>query len=120
VRRIPANSIVFVGAIALTGAFFLRYERGVELLNFGAFIAFMGVNAAAFMHYFVRAREKRWSDFAAPLLGGTICFFVWLNLSGPAKVAGALWLLAGLLYGGIKTGGFRAGEFSFDLPAEES
>ena len=28
------------------------------MLNFGALIAFMGVNAAAFLRYFVRASEK--------------------------------------------------------------
>jgi len=120
VRRIPANNIIFIGAIALAGAFFLSYERGVELLNFGAFIAFIGVNVAAFIHYFVRAPERRWINFVAPLLGAGICVFIWLNLSWPAKLAGGLWLLAGLLYGAAKTGGFRAGRFSFDLSAEES
>ncbi len=104
VRRIPANNIIFIGAIALAGAFFLSYERGVELLNFGAFVAFIGVNAAAFVHYFVRAREKHWIDLAAPVLGAAICFFIWLNLSAPAKIAGGLWMLAGLLYGARKNG----------------
>src|SRR5437867_773254 len=42
---IPRNSVLFVGAIALIGAFLLTYQLGAELLNFGAFIAFMGVNA---------------------------------------------------------------------------
>ena len=80
----------------------------------------MGVNAAAFVHYFARAREKRWIDFAAPLLGAAICFFIWLNLSWPAKIAGGLWLIAGLIYGVVKTKGFRAGQFSFDVPGDES
>jgi putrescine importer len=120
VRRIPANSIIFVGAIALIGAFFLSYERGVELLNFGAFIAFIGVNVAAFVHYFVRSHEKRWIDFVAPILGAAICFFVWLNLSWPAKAAGGLWLLVGLLYGAIKTSGFRKNQFSFDISVDQS
>jgi len=120
VRRIPTNNIVFIGAIALAGAFLLSYERGVELLNFGAFVAFIGVNAAAFVHYFVRAREKHWIDLAAPVLGATICFLIWLNLSAPAKIAGGLWMLAGLLYGAAKTGGFRAGRLTFDVPAGEA
>ena len=29
------------------------------MLNFGALIAFMGVNAAAFMRYYVREPEKK-------------------------------------------------------------
>src|ERR1700723_1480458 len=54
-RRIPMNNVLLIGAMEFAGAFFLSYERGVELLNFGAFIAFMGFNAAAFVRYFLRA-----------------------------------------------------------------
>ena len=61
-NRIPRNNMIFVGAIALMGAFLISYERGAELLNFGAFIAFMGVNAAAFVRYYLRAPEKRWPN----------------------------------------------------------
>ena len=43
----------------LIGAFFLNYGLGAEMLNFGALIAFMGVNVAAFLRYFVRAEKKR-------------------------------------------------------------
>ena len=60
-RRIPRNNILAVGAFALAGAGILEffagqlgggaYEIGAEALNFGAFIAFMGVNAASFIHH---------------------------------------------------------------------
>src|ERR1700724_1182108 len=72
-RRIPMNNVLLIGAIALAGAFVLSYERGVELLNFGAFIAFMGVNAAAFVRYFWKAQKKSWMNFACPVLGFCIC-----------------------------------------------
>src|SRR6202034_3778069 len=42
---IPRNSVIVVGVCALIGAFAMTYQSGAELLNFGAFIAFMGVNA---------------------------------------------------------------------------
>src|SRR5262249_18462682 len=45
-RRIPRNNVLFVGGIALLGTVFLTFERAAELLNFGALLAFMGVNAA--------------------------------------------------------------------------
>ena len=106
-RRIPMNNVLLIGAIALTGAFFITYERGVELLNFGAFIAFMGVNAAAFVRYFLRAAEKRWTNLVFPLLGFSICFFIWLNLSRPAKIAGGVWILVGIIYGAIRREDFR-------------
>jgi putrescine importer len=119
-RRIPMNNVLLIGAIALAGAFLLSYERGVELLNFGAFIAFMGVNAAAFVRYFVRAPRKRWTNFAFPLLGFAICFFIWLNLSRPAKIAGGAWILIGLAYGAVKTRGFQSSLVNFGMPLDES
>ncbi len=106
-RHIPMNNVVLIGAIALAGAFLVSYERGVELLNFGAFIAFMGVNAAAFVRYFWRASEKRWAEFPLARVGFCICFFIWLNLSRSAKIAGATWIVAGIVYGAIRTKGFQ-------------
>jgi amino acid transporter len=53
-RHVPRNNVIFVGAIALAGAFVISYGLGAEMLNFGALIAFMGVNMAAFVRYHVR------------------------------------------------------------------
>src|SRR5207245_3664201 len=64
-HRVPRNNVVFIGVIVLVGSFFLTFEKGIELLNYGALIAFMGVNAAAFMRYFVRG-EKKLSHLATP------------------------------------------------------
>ena len=119
-RRIPMNNVILIGAVALVGAIFISYERGAELLNFGAFIAFMGVNLASFVRYFVRAAEKRWTNLAFPLLGFSICFFIWLNLSRPAKIAGALWIAAGISYGAIRTRGFRADLVRFEATIDQT
>jgi amino acid transporter len=116
-RQIPANNVILIGSVALIGAFLITYERGAELLNFGAFIAFMGVNAASFVRYFVRAEEKKTGNLLVPVLGFVICAFIWWNLSPPAKIAGAIWLCIGIAYGAWKTSWFRA-RMSFDVPAE--
>jgi putrescine importer len=113
---IPRNSVLFVGTVALLGAFLLTYQLGAELLNFGAFIAFMGVNAAAFFHYYLRAEQKKLSNLFPPVLGFCICLFIWLNLRWQAKLAGALWLFLGIVYGAYKTGGFRKKTITFDVP----
>jgi len=117
-RGIPVNNLILIGAVALIGAFLISYERGAELLNFGAFIAFMGVNAAAFARYFRSGDEKRWANAVFPALGFCICFFIWLNLSQPAKITGSVWLAAGLIYGAVKTRGFQANLVNFDMPAD--
>jgi amino acid transporter len=117
-HRVPRNNAVFVGTIALIGSFFLSYGLGVELLNFGALIAFMGVNTAAFVRYFIREPEKKLGNFLPPSLGFAICLGLWWNLSPPAKVAGSMWMGLGVAYGIWKTRGFRSA-MNFELPPEE-
>lgn len=117
-RRIPQNNVVFVGLLALAGTTVLTFERAAELLNFGALLAFMGVNAASFTHYFLRERQRTLSNFLVPVLGFTICLLLWLNLSKPAKIAGTIWMLLGIAYGAIRTRGFRSELVTFDVPEE--
>jgi amino acid transporter len=116
-HRVPRNNVFFVGAIVLIGAFFLSYGLGAEMLNFGALIAFMGVNAAAFVRYYLRAEEKKLTNLLPPILGFVICLALWLNLSRPAMIAGSIWMAAGIAFGVWKTRGFRE-QLSFETPAE--
>jgi putrescine importer len=50
--------VLLLGAVTLLGTFLLTFERDAELLNFGAFIAFIRVNAAALIHSKFRSQEK--------------------------------------------------------------
>jgi putrescine importer len=118
-RHVPRNNVIFVGAIALAGAFLITYGLGAEMLNFGALIAFMGVNLAAFMRYYVRGEKKKLTNLLPPLLGFFICLLLWLNLSRPAKLVGAVWMGVGIAFGAIKTRGFRGNLIDFELPPEE-
>jgi putrescine importer len=54
------------------------------------------------------------------LRGFLICGFIWLNLSRPALILGAAWMIAGIAYGAIRTRGFKAELVNFDIPAEDS
>jgi amino acid transporter len=148
-HRVPRNNVFLVGVVALVGAFVLEmvagyktyslgtsglswstfvsimnggeaYGLGAEMLNFGALIAFMGVNAAAFLRYYVRGTDKKLSNLIPPVAGFLICLLLWLNLSRPAKIAGAIWMAAGILFGAIKTRGFSSDLVNFELPPEEA
>ena len=118
-NHIPRNNVLFIGAIALVGALYISYERGAELLNFGALIAFMGVNLAAFLRYFWRSPEKRIHLFLSPVLGFAVCFYIWRNLGHYAIILGAVWMAIGIAYGAVKTHGFQADLIQFDVPADE-
>src|SRR5579863_7021255 len=96
--HIPRNNVILVGALALIGAFLITYDQGAELLNFGALIAFVGVNVAAFVLYFVRAPKKTFLNFISPLLGAVICAFIWWNLGHKAKILGGVWIAVGIAY----------------------
>jgi amino acid transporter len=93
---IPRNNVLIIGACTLIGAFLMTYQSGAELLNFGAFIAFMGVNAAAFVHYKFRSTERVFLPATMPLLGFVVSAFIWLNLSHSAQLLGILWIAIGM------------------------
>ena len=118
--QVPRNNVLFVAAIALMGAVALNFEQSVELLNFGALLAFMGVNCAAFFHYFVRRRERTLSNLLMPAAGFFICLLLWLSLSWHAKLMGTLWMAAGIAYGAWNTRGFRSELVNFEIPAEQA
>src|SRR5258708_36456321 len=118
--RIPANNVVFVGVIALIGAFLISYDNGAELLNFGALIAFMGVNLASLTHYYIRGADRTLWQLIPPVLGFFICLFIWIHLSKLAMVVGSIWMIAGIAYGAWKTRGFQSNLVNFDAPPEES
>jgi len=127
-HRVPRNNVLFVGVLALGGAFLLPavageatgYELGANLLNFGALIAFMGVNAAAFVRYYLREADKKLGNLLPPVLGFVICFLLWWNLSAKARVFGAIWMALGIAVGAWKTRGFRGNLIDFELPPEEA
>jgi amino acid transporter len=124
-RHVPRNNVLFVGAVALVAALLVNYGMfsyglGAEMLNFGALIAFMGVNAAAFVRYYLRSDEKKLTNLIPPVAGFLICLLLWLNLSRPAKIAGTIWMVVGIAFGAWKTRGFRSNLVDFELPPEES
>ncbi len=107
----PTRSIYLMGALALAGTWFLRFQIAVELLNFGAFAGFVLVNLSVVRHYFIRLRRRRGREFFTnlvfPLAGALVCLYLWMSLSGQAKLAGFIWLAIGVVYLAVLTRGFR-------------
>jgi amino acid transporter len=114
VTQIPRNNVLFSGALALAGALTISFASGVDLLNFGALIAFMGVNAASLVRYYIRSASRSLSDLLVPVLGFLVCLLLWWNLNPNAKLAGTVWMLIGLGYGALRNKGFRSGLVNFD------
>jgi putrescine importer len=121
----PTYNILLIGGIAFAGAVLLyhignAYEHAGELLNFGAFLAFMGVNFACFWQFSVIAKKtgaarRLVRDAILPLAGFAFCALIWWNLNSLAKTVGGIWFVIGIAYVGYKTNWFRAAPVMIDF-----
>ena len=114
---IPRNNVLFVGTTTLIGVFVLSFQLTAEMLNFGAFIAFMGVNLSVFFHFFIREKRRNFINLVPPIFGFTFCFMIWINLRIQAQIAGSIWIMTGMIVGFIKTKGFRK-SIAFSIPVD--
>ena len=118
-RRVRGLRQVDIGNVLIAGQA-TGYELGANLLNFGALLAFMGVNAAAFVRYYLHEKDKKLMNLLPPVLGFVICALLWLNLSTKALIFGSIWMAIGIAFGAWKTKGFRGELVNFDLPPEDA
>lgn len=112
----PAFNILLIGAITVCGSLTLSYEHAAEVLNFGAFLAFMGVNAAVIKTFYLLRRDRNLlRDVLAPMAGLIFCAAIWWSLPVLAKWIGGAWLLMGIAYLTVLTRGFRRAPARLDF-----
>jgi putrescine importer len=111
----PTYNILLIGLLSFGGAVLLNfngsaYQQAGELLNFGAFLSFMGVNAAAFYQFGILQRggpRRILIDIVLPAIGFIFCTVIWWNLNPLAKTLGGIWFVIGAVYLASKTKFFR-------------
>lgn len=97
--NVPDLNVILLGAITIGGALFFSYEHAAQTLNFGAFLAFMAVNAAVVRTFYFGGKERHfWKDIVAPGIGFLFCAAIWVSLPLQAKMIGGVWLLIGAIY----------------------
>ncbi|MFL5787662.1 MAG: APC family permease [Flavisolibacter sp.] len=118
----PSYNIWIIGALTLVGAFFFNYEECAQLINFGAFFAFMAVNVASIREYYFKRNDKDIRSFLMyflpSLIGFVICLLIWVNLPMKTFVIGGSWMLAGIIYLAIITKNFQKNAIPEDLKWE--
>ena len=106
-RGNPSYNVLIAGALAYIGTLTLGWERAVEILNFGALMAFMAVNLAAVKHFgfssAIAGKRRIVLDIIVPSLGFVFCLIIFLGLQESTLVAGLIWLVVGLVYVVLKT-----------------
>ena len=107
----PDLNVILIGVLAFLGTLFMSYELTAEILNFGAFLGFMCVNLACLWKFWFRSQQRTFRgafvNLAMPLLGFVFCAAIWWGLAAPAKVAGSIWLVGGIILIGVRSNWFR-------------
>jgi len=119
----PVNNILLMTGISLTAVFYADNLIGAEaLVAFGALSGFILVNYAVISHYVIRGRRRSGLDLARYLLlpgiGMVVCAVLLYNVDVHAKILGLAWLVAGIVYLGVTTRGFRLPPKELDLSEE--
>lgn len=106
-RGSPTFNVAIAGVLSYIGTLTLQWERAVEILNFGALIAFMGVNLAVVRHFGFRSKgegkRNLLLDIIVPTLGFLFCLVIFLGLQESTLVVGIVWVGVGTLYLILKT-----------------
>jgi len=115
----PTYNVAIVGVLAYIGTVTIGWERSVEILNFGALLAFMAVNLVALRHFgFGREQAGQRNlllDVIAPVVGFLFCLVIFLGLQGSTLAVGAAWSAVGGLYVCLKMRGRSALPVEFDF-----
>ncbi|MEK4563602.1 amino acid permease [Alkalihalobacillus sp. FSL R5-0424] len=103
--KTPLFNVLFVGAISTT-AIFGELEIIYSFISFGALIGFTSVNASVIAHYYIRGKNRSFTQTLRYLIvpGAGAAFCIWLlgSISTNALIIGSAWLLLGLIYFIIK------------------
>jgi putrescine importer len=118
-RGSPTYNVLIVGIVAYVGTLTMGWERAVEILNFGALLAFMAVNLVALRHFGFGlepgGHRNLLLDIISPILGFLFCLVIFLGLQESTLVVGAIWLAIGGLYVLLKTRGLSAAPIEIDF-----
>lgn len=101
-NHIPRNNVLLIGGLCLAGALLLSYQLGTELLNYGALLAFMGVNVASLLQAWREGRSRLWLPILLGACGFATCFVIWLNLGRLAWIVGSSWAAGGVALWAIR------------------
>src|SRR5260370_40553255 len=99
--KAPYVSTVAVALVSLlVGLFFsARVDDLSRIVNFGALTSFLLLHLAVINHYLIRSRSGDWLRHAfVPLMGAVVIGFVLYEMDRSAKIMGACWIAAGIVY----------------------
>jgi amino acid transporter len=116
-RKVPSNALLLVAAITLVLGVTLAHSLQLlaSMVSFGALLGFLMLHASVIAHFIVRQKSRDWFRYlVVPVMGFLVIAYVLWNAPTNAKIAGGLWLVAGL----VLMTALRATGRTVALPAE--
>lgn len=97
----PLYSVITIGVVSMT-AMFLDLSTVLNLISFGALIAFTAVNFSVFMKFYVHEKQRAgfkafFLNLCLPVLSVLSLVAMWLNLESSALHFGLGWLTVGIV-----------------------
>jgi amino acid transporter len=94
------STLTVAGVSLLVGLFFAeRMDDLTLVVNFGALTAFVVLHLSVINHYWLRQRSGDWlRHLIFPMAGLLIILFVLYEMDRSAKILGACWIAAGVVY----------------------
>jgi amino acid transporter len=98
-RQVPERALLIVSAVTLVAGIVLagQLELLASMVSFGALLGFLVLQVAVVVHFMWRERSRNWlRHLVAPTIGFLIIAYVLVNAQPNAKLAGLLWMSAGV------------------------
>lgn len=109
--KTPVNAILFSSLVALIVTSSLSLETILLIINFGAVTSFMVLNLTLIIYFFFKKKKRDVKGMIIyllfPLIGFSVCAFVWTGFGKATYIAGFSWIFVGAVIGFIKSKGYK-------------
>lgn len=99
--KTPFNNLLIVSAISLA-SLFMSLATAASLINFGALLAFTGVNLSVIAHYYLRRKERSTTGtinyLLFPIVGMVSNLWLLSSLDSYSRTLGIIWFGIGFVY----------------------
>lgn len=107
----PHVAVILIGIVSLICTVVFTDEQLTKLVNFGAISSFVMLNLAVVWFFFVKEKRRSGKDlvnfFVYPMLGSIILLYVWSGFDHLTQIIGFTWLAVGIIFGYIKSKGYK-------------
>lgn len=109
--KTPTNAILLSALVSTIVAISAPLTAIILLVNFGAITSFSVLNLTVFIYFFIKKKQRDVKSILFyllfPLIGFSVCLFVWTGFDKLTYLVGFGWILIGITVGFIKSKGYK-------------